>query len=49
MIFSDVFPTTRLAVEWVMKNYPNIDATLITYRMMQGVGTRVVIKEATDE
>lgn len=45
MISSEVFPTTRQAVEWVIKNYPNIDKTLITYRMMQGVGTRVIIKE----
>ena len=45
MISSEVFPTTRLAVEWVMKNYPNIDKNLITYRMMQGIGTRVIIKE----
>lgn len=49
MITSEVFPTTRHAVDWVMKNYFDIDPKFISYRMMPGVGTRVIIKEPSDE
>jgi hypothetical protein len=45
MICSEVFPTTRLAIQWLMKNYPTIDVKRVSYRMMPGVGTRVIIKE----
>ena len=49
MIYSEVFPTTRLAIEWLLRNYPDIDANRVSYRMMPGVGTRVIIKENIEQ
>ncbi len=49
MIRSEVFPTVRLAMEWIKKNYPNVPEHLISVHLMHGVGTRVTIKEEENE
>jgi hypothetical protein len=48
MILSQVFPTFTLALEWVKNNYTNTDPKMISYNIMDGVGTRVIIKELNE-
>ena len=40
---SDVFPTTREAIEWAMGIYSDKNRYHVDYRMMHGVGTRAII------